>query len=439
MDHAYPEELARFVLRRWEELHAASLGCQAGFELPAPHALTLLLSTAYQATLLQEEARAVTFRLILGDPERFPSDAGPPDGLHRLTFRDPRPFTEHELRRLSPAVKYHRALIGVRSVGQGGFQIWGILQSGPRWMQASRGGRGLPSTLPPDALVIRAIGPGCIAVAKGSVPLAEMRGGAISFAAMDVFESRWLGEKFEGVRSELVELHEQAAARAGVPWAPLDAEVTRLIAQQMIKRLISTMRSAHHGGTVVILPPDSAQVVELEERLIRLKYKFLEAEPRQRYRTLMLAIMRTLAESVASESAPAKLGWSAYIASTSHSIARLDEAILELSHLIAGLADVDGAVVLNKRFELLGFGGEIGGDLPDVISVERALDIEGRRRQSVLTEGVGTRHRSAYRLCQRVHDAVVIVVSQDSGVRFITWLNGAVTYWDHAAPASPEG
>jgi DNA integrity scanning protein DisA with diadenylate cyclase activity len=46
---------------------------------------------------------------------------------------------------------------------------------------------------------------------------------------------------------------------------------------------------------------------------------------------------------------------------------------------------------------------------------------------------VGTRHRSAYRLCQRVHDALVIVVSQDGGVRFVCWRDGGVVYFDQIA------
>jgi hypothetical protein len=46
------------------------------------------------------------------------------------------------------------------------------------------------------------------------------------------------------------------------------------------------------------------------------------------------------------------------------------------------------------------------------------------------TETVGTRHRATYRLCQRVHEAMAIVVSQDGSVRFVAHKNGAVTYWD---------
>ncbi|MEO6420857.1 MAG: hypothetical protein ABIP39_15700, partial [Polyangiaceae bacterium] len=126
-----------------------------------------------------------------------------------------------------------------------------------------------------------------------------------------------------------------------------------------------------------------------------------------------------------------------YETSASTAIGDLDEAIFELSHLIAGLADVDGAVVVTKRFELLGFGAEIrSSDRPDVLTVQRALDLEGERCVTERTDNVGTRHRSAYRLCDRVHDALAVVVSQDGGIRFVAWVNGAVTCWDHVSGGS---
>jgi hypothetical protein len=46
---------------------------------------------------------------------------------------------------------------------------------------------------------------------------------------------------------------------------------------------------------------------------------------------------------------------------------------------------------------------------------------------------VGTRHRSAYRLCRTLQDVLAVVVSQDGQVRFVRWLDGEVTYWDQLA------
>jgi DNA integrity scanning protein DisA with diadenylate cyclase activity len=113
-------------------------------------------------------------------------------------------------------------------------------------------------------------------------------------------------------------------------------------------------------------------------------------------------------------------------------LASMRDAIFEMSQLIAALSEVDGAVVMTKRFELLGFGAEIVGDLPQVEHVARALDLEAEDSVAEPLVADGTRHRSAYRLCSRVPDALALVVSQDGGVRFVAAHRGEVTFWDHA-------
>jgi hypothetical protein len=425
MMHAYPRELAQFIRKHWVGMAREKPAPGAMCSLPTDTSLERLLSTIYQASLLREEERPVTFRVIVGPPSSFPEDGGPPDGLHRMMFVTPRPFTEHELRRLSPAAKYHRSLIAVESRPDGELQIWGILQSGPRWLEGVRGGtRNLP-TLPEDKLVIRVTGPGRIGVASGSSNLGEIRGGLISGPARDIFESRWLAAMFERERGELATLHAAAKASAGESWGELDPSVTRFISQQMVKRVIETVREARHGGTVVLLPPERAEAALKDG--IRIKYAFDDSEPRRRFRTLILAAMQALAASEGT----GKIGWDEYRRSQSPVLSSLDEAVFEVSHMVAAMADVDGAVVMTKRFEIMGFGAEIVGTFADVGTVMRAIDLEGNEREEESVEGVGTRHRSAYRLASRERDALVVVISQDGTVRFIKWKDDAVTYWDH--------
>jgi hypothetical protein len=440
--HAYPGELADFVRKQWVDLDPSSATPPQGTkcELPKSDVLERLVSTAYQATLLREEERPVTFRLIVGPPSSFPETSGPPNGLHRLVFGRPRPFDEHELRRLAPAAKYHRALIGVEAVGREPgeeLRIWGLLQSGPRWLEAVYGGRRALPTLPTNKLIIRGTAPGRIAVASGSITIGEIRGGKIMAPANDVFDSNWLPEFFARERNELLALHAQERARARGRWADLDPAMPGILSQQMVKRIIATIRAARHGGMLVILPNE--RVPDVVESVLRAKYLFDDAEPRRRFRSLMVSVMRVLAESGTPNERTGKVGWSAYGASNSTALTMLDEAIFELSHLVAALADVDGAVIMTKRFELIGFGAEIAGELPDVRSVFRADDLEGTSRHEESVEGVGTRHRAAYRLCSRVEDALVVVISQDGNVRFVRSLDGAVTFWDHMSAGSPEG
>jgi len=69
--------------------------------------------------------------LILGPIEAFPPDGGPPNGLQVLPFSSPREFTIGEIRRLSPAVEFNRAMIGA-TLTDDGLMIWGVIQTGPR-------------------------------------------------------------------------------------------------------------------------------------------------------------------------------------------------------------------------------------------------------------------------------------------------------------------
>jgi hypothetical protein len=434
--HAYPDDLASFVREHWEDSSRDAEGAkdERDDSLPAAPVLEALLSTCYQASLLREEERSVTFRLIFAEPHLFPEEEGPPTGLHRLEFTEPRPFDERELRRLSPAVDFERALIGASPDRGGGIRIWGVVHSGPRWLRSVRGGREPSAPLPPVP-VVEVEGPGRLQVGKGSVSVGELEGGRLSDSYTDVFASRWLPELFAPVRAELVELHEEArreAAAAGEPWAPLDPDLPRKVAQQMVKRLVSTVRGARHGGTIVVVPPFRAEEA-LAGKHVALKHAFTDSEPRRRYRTLIVRIMNRLAQAHGKgeeASYPRTVGWEEYVASDDRELAELDDAIFEFAYLVAGLSAVDGAVVMTQRFELLGFGGEISGELPAVISVHKALDLEGKRTAEEGTGGVGTRHRSAYRLAGALPDALVVVISQDGDARFVRRKDVAVMFWD---------
>ncbi len=422
---AYPADLARFVCEAWDEERAGPL--------PDEVAVGTLISACYQASLLREEERAVTFRVILCDPGRLPPNEGPPAGIHRLEFPEPRQFDIQELRRLSPASDYYRSLIGVCVDEEGELKIWGLVHSGPRWLRDGQGGRDTPPPLP-RVLVLRVHGPGRIAVDVGQETLCKLDEGRILDVSMDVFRSRWLPNTFAPVRQELAEIHEglrDQARKKGQVWARLDNDITRVIGQHTIKRIISAVRGSHHGGTVVIVPPDLADDI-LEGRYVSLKYRFVDAEPRRRFRTLIVDVMSELAHSHAGAPARDPVGWDDYEATSDASLSLLDEAIFEVAHLIAGLTAVDGAVVMTQRFEMLGFGGEISGDLPAAETVERALDLEADETIEEPTDGVGTRHRSAYRLCKALGPVIAVVISQDGNVRFIKRKNGAVTYWDQA-------
>ena len=59
-----------------------------------------------------------------------------------------------------------------------------------------------------------------------------------------------------------------------------------------------------------------------------------------------------------------------------------------------------------------------------------ALDLEGEKVAEEETGDVGARNRSAYRLAGALPGSVVVVISQDGGVRWVCQKGGRVTYWE---------
>ena len=421
--HAYPEDLARFICSANEE-RALGLGLEE---------LSRLLSVAYQASLLRDEARPVTFRLAIAPPADFDPDAGPPTGHHRLRFDRPRPFEAQVLRRLAQAVDFRRGMIGVVPV-EASFKIWGLLHSGSLWLQPVRGGRRDQAL--PDSPILHVRGPGQLLLTHGRRTVATLSSGRVDVPASDVFDSKWLPAMFAPIRKELMELHEAARGQAEAPWARLDAGLPKTISQHMVRRLLATIRESQHGGTVLILPVSSTDTLLDDDSTFRLRFRFEDPEPARRFRHLILEVMNTLARTATPDGPP--IGWPEYQASRNAKLADLDEAIFEFAHLVAGLANVDGAVLLNQRFELLGFGVVIAGGLPEVETVARAKDLEGKQRVRESTEAVGTRHRAVYRLCAAHPEALGIVVSQDGGIRFVRRVDDEVVYWDQVKLGSHD-
>jgi len=422
----YPNDLARFVRDHWND------AAERHTEISLAAELEHIVSICYQASLLREESREVTFRVIVAEPEQFAPADGPPNGLHRLSFSQRLPFTAHELRRLSPAARFHRSLIGVSFDLKRAAQIWGIIHTGPRWLTSLHGGRGTGSELPPY-LVIGVPGTGHVEVSRGSTTIGQLSDGRVFGPSMNVFESQWLQSFFAPIRKERWSLHLQARQKSQVPWARLNPELARIIDQNMMKRLIAAIRAFHHGGILVFVPSEYADQMLDSSSPICLKYKFQEGEPRARFRTLIVSMMNTLAELGGKKGKVKDVSWEEYERTHDRKVTELDEAIFEISHLIAALSTVDGAVVMTKRFELLGFGGDIRCDLSGMATVAKARDIEGQDVTVESVLGVGTRHRSAYALCNSLREALAIVISQDGSVRFVRWKDDGVTYWDHQA------
>jgi hypothetical protein len=193
------------------------------------------------------------------------------------------------------------------------------------------------------------------------------------------------------------------------------------VGQQMLRRSIQLIRGARHGGMILVVdtPPGDG---------LRLKYRFHQDEPAHRYRALLFQIL----ERDAAATSKTTVEWSDFAQDASPDLEKLEQAVFELSRVIANLTAIDGAVVLDKRLGLVGFGAEVSAELPAPARVWRALDAEGRETARDDIENVGTRHRAAYRFVQKHVRGLAIVISHDGGVSFVANRDGDVVFWEQS-------
>jgi hypothetical protein len=411
-ESAYPPDLARWVVEHWPE------------ERPLPISIDLLheaLATAFQASMMTEEGRPSRFRLLLTPFDALPEDGEPNRGVLRLKFDHSRPLHSEELRRLAPSTPFDTSLIGAHEE-DGALRIWGIAHSGPAWLAPTWGGRDPGSNWTFDP-IIHVNGPGQIAVRRAGILVGAIERGALVDTTLDVFASTWLPALFTREREEVRARHGAAQASKATPTAVEHSLVGR-ISQHMLRRFIQLVRGAQHGG--LLLVQDAAAAGGAGVDALRLKYHFEQDEPTRRYSALLLRLLETLADSTEKPS----IGWTDFVTSANKDLERLEQAVFEWSRVLANLASIDGAVVLDKRFALVGFGAEVSAELPSPTRVWRALDRDGTRREPADIEAVGTRHRAAYRFVNDHPGSLAIVVSHDGAVTFVANRDGEVVFWE---------
>jgi hypothetical protein len=406
--HAYPAQLADFVLDHWPS--AIPLGLDR-------RSLSELLSTCFQASLAHEEGRNVRFRLVCAGVEELSHASSASDFLS-LEFADPQAFTPETARRLSPAAPFHSSLIGVTGKGDR-WSMWGLVHTGANWLAPTWGGRrNRQESL--QLPVVHVLGPGRIGVYAGPDLVAALENGMIEATTTDVFGSDWLGRLFRGAPNR--ETESQASREGG----SVNADLVRVVSQHMVRRAIFLIRQAGHGGLLLFADNELLESCTAgASGPLKLKYTFRENEARFRYRTLLQRLFEALAKH-----GDGAVDLRRFLEAETPDVISVEQSIFELSRLVSGLAAVDGAVVLNKRFELIGFGAEVSGELPYPDTVHQALDVEGERRSPEPANSVGTRHRAAYRFVTAHPVGLAVVISLDGMVRFVANVEGTIVFWD---------
>ena len=419
--HGYPDMLAKQLWPTW----VAKGNYRFGIE--SRDALARVLSVTYQASLLHEEGRQVTCRVALCPETDLDPATLAPYSFRGLKLRRPRPFDEQEIRRLSPAATFYRTLIAVTWSEGRGFEISTLVNTG-EWS------RDLHTDLPgmihpiPEWLIIHVRAPGNLVVHLGSERLATLMNGRIEEHVFNVFSTNWM------------QRHINSAATDGAKYPSLQqngnitfrSDLREILDVSFFRRVIRIIRDRRVGGTLVIGPRKlSDQLLEPSGSLTA-KYRVQVEASSTGYLSLLENLFSRLA-TIARNKNVNSVGWLEFLQWNDEIPYSFSSSYLDIAGWLADMAAVDGCLLLDPQFMVLGYGVEIRVPGIEDEIVYRALDLEASVTIPESAEHAGTRHRTAYRLCRDFPEYLAVVVSQDGAVRFIANHRDQVTYWSQLA------
>lgn len=350
-----------------------------------------LISLCYFASQAQEEGRFPCFRVyspLIG--------VGP--NLRQIASFEPSILIDgvEVLRRLAPAVSSLDYALSIAE--QDGLLICnGVVE-----VAEDEGGIsiGRPEVLigVPNGLLIRIDRPGEIRISQEALTFL-LRHGKIS----DIVQFYYV----EGVRAWISEcskhIHKAVFSELGPEYKKYFGGELGIggIMLQVLSTILAETSEYHTGGAFVILP-------YTENEFISCKYTLKKFDISNAIKSLWRVCIDATKDTDITDFKNHVSAWDS-----------CRRKLFSEAKAIANFSKVDGCVVIDRSFNVLGFGGKIQVD-------EAAIERAGLQYACYHTKQIetgdeinkfGTRHKSAFRLCKAIPGALAFVVSQDGDLR----------------------
>lgn len=320
------------------------------------------------------------------------------------------PLEPKSLAKIALATEPEQTVICVYPRTRGRLAIWGLLRLGTAW---DRGRRdcffspiGGPTKQPPDFLRIQSVAPGHIAVDTREGTLASFRSGVLEDRPAPILS-------LPGVLT--TEIHEWSKS-FGLP-----EPAHRSSFQDVFRAVASGILSHGHGGLLLISPDEHAS-----HPVLKFAYRCRPASQDLAER-LREDVRTSVAAGDCTQHGGNSLPRGHRCDTVFDSYLTAREALLDACAFVAALTRIDGAVVLSRRLELLGYGARVEAASPTHVYETREANGGARRRFRVLARGL--RFRAAAAFCKSTPGALAFIASQDGGLA-ILWNPGeAVVMW----------
>jgi hypothetical protein len=350
-----------------------------------------VVELAFFASMAPEEGRYLRFNISCQ------KDVGAPFTVTRF---DPIPLKSVDaLRRLAPSCTHSECALLVTERDEG-ICCDGVINIGPIGSDTMPGRPEFTSGGGRPSIQIAVIGPGHM-IARCGVMAYELREGKIRHVS-----DYWNVPAVKTFREELAEqLEQELVQRMGEDATTLfGGSKGSLPIHVILSTILRVAVDGNHGGAFVIIPSDSC---ECEPFDIHLKYVASELDLSAHMIEFWCACAEAAHKQLQDGYTNAIRSWT-----------RRKAIMLLAAEAVGNLSCIDGCVVLNRRLQLCGFGGEI--KVSDQAAKEAPRNFTDYKtgeewEYEVFLRGIGgTRHKSAARLC-KAHDGILVFIASQDG------------------------
>jgi hypothetical protein len=329
--------------------------------IPDLATIEAIIDVAFWASLRREEIYTPRVSLAFVAPEHV---------SRPLILERPVPLAPQALTRIGPAVERPGIHLGVWPVNDT-LQVWGATR-----------------TLPASCFVLEILAPGLLVIKHSR---GDKSGKFVNVAVLQGDEIKVLDQHAAttpdcpGLVTSLLGLESQFAASGSA---------------NVLIQLAVSMRAHARGGALLVVPSDILHPWR-ESILHPVTYSVAPAF------SALADLVRT---DVARPNGSRPRRW--------------EEALQRVVDGVAGLTAVDGATVINDRYEVLAFGAKIirRRDFERVHHVVVTEPVEGAVPMNAEpAQFGGTRHLSAAQFAHDQRDAIALVASQDGRFTVFAW------------------
>jgi hypothetical protein len=358
-------------------------------DLPPPDVVHRFIEVAFFGSLKSEEGRPAHFAASLASLNE--AKAAQDYAINVRVFAQPLPFTAGTIAKVGSAFDPDLSSLAVGANDAGNLEIWGVFSYRPPWDYYNSIPAALVGAAPsfrPNFLTVTVAAPGSLLFSRGSDAVGRLVSGYFVQATPIPFTSRSLGKYW----LEFVKKTGPFGSHGNAYWR---------LARNGLEVLLDEISRRGHGGTLVLLdctaPP-----------------------PQQLY------------HSMHSFHTSGNVGALIINCLTHQDMIGIAYRRAALEHLqrTAQLAALDGALIVESNFNVIGFGAKLQSPPWSGKTIVGPDGFGCGGGGDFVMDGYGTRHRSARDFAAACGSSIVFVVSQDGPIRaFHKTSDSVVTCW----------